>query len=204
MTTAQTDAPTDVRRFLIDGDTAAVLTEAVRSGEAGVRVRGGLGAMPAAVQNAVLARAGAAASDVLALDMVDILGAAWRKHAALRQAAAETLAAPDSEQVVHMIAHKVSFKHAPSVEIRYQDQPIATILIEAVLDMEIKGLLAVVRSGYLTGVQGGTCDVVGTLSLSGTPIARRQRTLELRFAIGFRQGIPLLRGPDLPEPRRHS
>jgi hypothetical protein len=178
MTTVQIGAPTDIRTILLDGDATAVVTEAVRSGPAGARVRGALGALPEAVQNAVLARAGSACADVLALDIVDILGAAWRQHAALRRAAAETMAAPDSEQLVHMVAHTVSFRHAPSVEVRDRDRPVAVIDIEALLEMEIKGLLAVVRGGYLTGIQGGTCDVTGALAVGGTPIARRQRTIE--------------------------
>jgi hypothetical protein len=202
MTMAQIDSSVDLCSILFDGraDAATALTEAVRSGPAVEKLAG----MPDADRTVVLDRVGAVAADVLALDMTSILGAAWRQHTALRKAAAETMTAPGTEQVIGMYAHQVSFAYAPSVEVQVADATVVTVDLETRLEMEIRGLRAVIRAGCLIGIRGGTCEVAATLTVGDSEIRRRQRSIELPLAISIKLGIPLLGGPDLPEARTDS
>jgi hypothetical protein len=199
MTATQTDSYPDLCSILFNGrdDAATALAEIVSSGEAGGR----LADLPHAVRNVALERVGSVAADVLALGTTDIFAAAWRKHSEFRRAAAETLAPPGTEKVVAMTEHAATFVHRPSVEVQLANVTVVTIDFEARLEMKIKGLLAVIRAGCLTGVRSGVCDVVGTLAVDGFEILHRERTIELPLAISIKEGIPLLRGPDLLEGR---
>jgi hypothetical protein len=199
MTAAQIDSYPDLCSILFDGraEAATALADAVASGEAGEKLAG----LPDAVRNVVLERVGHAAADVLGLGLTDILGAAWRKHSELRRAAAETLSPTGTEKVVAMTAHGVSFAHRPSVEVQAAGVTLVTIDFEARLEMQIKGLLAVVRAGCLTEIRGGVCDLAGAVAVGGFEILRRERTIELPLAMTIKEGIPLLRGPDLPAAR---
>jgi hypothetical protein len=132
---------------------------------------------------------------MLDLDVTDIVGQAWGKHSALRRAAAATLAAPDTEQLVEMMTHGMTFEHRPSVEIHVADLPVATIELVARLEITVHGMLAVVRGGRLTAIRAGTADLAGTLTFAGQQVAQRQVSLALPVVVRLRSGLALLDEP---------
>jgi hypothetical protein len=191
-----TEPSTPLRAIYFDSPAEAVagLTEAVRSG-AGDQLHGALGRMPAAAQTAVLGQVGSAAAGLLELDLAAILGLAWGKYAALRRAAEETAADWDTEQLVGLANHRVSFAHEPSVQVHVGDLPVAEIALRLELELRIKGLLAVVRGGRLTAIRTGRCEVGGTLTVAGRQVAERQISVELPRALRLGKGIALLDAP---------
>ena len=189
-----TDTDNSVRSIFFESraDAVTALGAAVRSGAAADRVRGALGRMPEAGKNAVLAEVGEVAAAIMDLDVTDIFGLAWAKHAALRRAAATSLANPDAEELVELVTHSMSFEQQPSVEIHVADLPVATVRLRVQLEILIQGLLAVVKAGRLTAVRAGSGEVTGTLSIEDQQVAQRRLTLNLPRTIRLRDGIALL------------
>jgi hypothetical protein len=184
-----TGEPTTVRSILFPSATgaAAALTAAARS----AGVHGTLGRMPDTAKEAVLAEIGRVGTGILAMDVSDILGRAWAKTSALRTAAEESHAEPDSEFLVELISHSVSFLHEPSIEIQDGDRPLTTMVLQVVLDIEVRGLLAVVAAGRLTAVRAGAGDFTGKLTVGGRPVAQRRVSLDLPGAVHFGDGFAL-------------
>ncbi|WP_250008894.1 hypothetical protein [Actinoplanes sp. M2I2] len=191
-----TGTTTTVRSVFFDSpaDAVTALDEAVRSGDAAGEVRGALGRMPGATRDAVLGEVGKVAAGVLELDVTDIFRSAWEKHAKLCEEAIASLRDPaGTERVVALAAHSVTFEQQPGVEIHLADLPVATVVLHVRLDIDVRGLLAVVQAGRLTGIRVGSADVTGALEVAGRPVIERQKSVELSQALRFGGGLRLAR-----------
>ncbi|HTF09762.1 MAG TPA: hypothetical protein VK659_16460 [Asanoa sp.] len=155
------------------------------------QLAGTLGRLPDSAREAVLGRIGKAAAGLLELDVTDVFSAAWSRSAALRRAARETAAAPDTEQIVGLTTLNTSFAHEPSVEVRVKGVPVATVVLRVVLEVEVSGLRAVVQRGCITAVQAGTCTITGTLHVAGNEVTRRQVNVDLPLVMRLKRGIAL-------------
>jgi hypothetical protein len=191
-----TEETTSVRSVFFDSpaDAATALTEAVRSGDAADAVRGQLGRMPAGAKDAVLAEVGQVAAGVLEMDVTDIFRSAWEKHTKLCEEALASLSdRAGAERVVPLAAHTITFEQQPGVEIHLADLPVTTVTLHVRLDLDVRGLLAVIEQGRLTAVRAGSADVTGALEIGGQPLLKRQKTIELKQAIRLGEGIYLAR-----------
>lgn len=188
-----TDETTTVRSIFFDSPADAVdaLGAAVRTGAAADEVRGKLGRMPGAAKDAVLGEVGKVAAGVLEKDVTEVFRSAWTKYDALRAAAAASLTDGNGERLVPLATHTVTFEQRPGVEIHMADLPVATVTLHIRLDIDVRGLLAVVAQGRLTDVRLGSADINGALELAGQPVLERQKTFELRHALRLGAGIPL-------------
>lgn len=187
---------TSVRSVFFDSPDDAVnaLTEAVRSGAAADEVRGQLGRMPGAAKDAVLGEVGKVAAGVLEMDVTDIFRSAWEKHTKLCEEALASLTDPaGAERVVPLAAHSITFEQQPGVEIHLADLPVTTVVLHVRLDLDVRGLLAVIEAGRLTGVRVGSADITGTLEVAGRPLLERQKTVELAPTLRLGRGVPLAR-----------
>jgi len=184
----------DLRTVLFEdpSEAAATVTAALVGGKPGEEISGALGRMPDAAKKAVLDRVGTAASGLLEQSLTDVVGAAWSKHTALRDAAVATLAEPGAFREVELATHTVSFAHNPAVELRVGDSAIGTVTLQISVEMQIKGLKAVVRRGRLATINAGSSDIVGSLKLMDSRVAERRLTLELPLDLPLGNGIPLL------------
>ena len=196
MTTADTTHAVDLRTVLFDdpGEAAATMTAALLAGEPGEEIGGALRGMPDAAREAVLDRVGTAAAGLLEQNVTDIVGAAWRKHAALRDAALATLADPGTVREPELATHTVSFAHEPAVEIRMGEQVVATVTVQVQVEMRIACLTVTVRRGRLTAIRAGTAELEAVVALMGREVVRRRAVLDLPVALPLGRGIPLLAG----------
>ena len=201
MTAADTTHAVDLRSVFFEDPSgaAATMTAALAGEQPGEGIGGALGRMPDAARQAVLDRVGTAAAGLLEQNVTDIVGAAWRKHAALRDAALATLAEPGTVRAPELATHTVSFAHEPAVEIRLGETLVATVTLQIQVEMQIKCLTATVRRGRLTAIRAGTCELAGTLTLMGRELTRRRMTLDLAASLPLGRGIPLL-ADDTGEP----
>jgi hypothetical protein len=181
--------------FNSPADAVAALTTAVGSGEAGEQIRGALGRMGDAGKSAVFGEVANVAADLLEFDVTDIFGAALGKHSALRREAAASLAEPHTERIAELATHSVSYDHRPSIEIHVANLPVAVIGLLVQLEIQVRGLLAVIRGGRLTAIRAGDCDLAGTLAIAGVRVAHRQVRLDLPLALRLGEGVRLLDEP---------
>ncbi|MEU4420907.1 hypothetical protein AB0F81_09785 [Actinoplanes sp. NPDC024001] len=190
-----------IRALFFDnpGDAAAQLAEALRSGAAAEEIRNGLGRMPAAGKDAVLAEVGTVADGILDMGVIDIFEQSWNRFTSLRDAATRSLTNPGGEELVEMATHSASFDFQPSVEVHLADLPVATVGLHAALGFTMRGLIGVVVDGALVALRAGTWDCDGTLSLAGQQVAHRQGTVDMPTEIRFRRPIPLLPNPPTGE-----
>ena len=186
----------DLRDLFFDNpDEAAEAMTAAVLGKPGDEIGTFLEGMPAAAKKAALTRLTDAATGLLNQDVTDIFGNAWRKHETIRNAAEATVAQPGTERKVNLATHAVSFAHEPCVELWIGDRKIATVTLQAQLELLIKSFEAVIKAGRLIGVRAGTCDIDASLTVSGMPVAQRQMTLQLPLMLRLRNGWPLVDEP---------
>lgn len=170
---------------------------------------GVLGSLPAAFsglsragRRAVAERVAAAADGLLDLDFSDLLVSGWCKHRALIAAARRTIATPGSEEIVDLCTHQITSTHSPYMDLFIEDVKVTSIEFEVCLTFTVKGAVALVRSGRLTAVRSGDCDVAGSLTVEGARICSREGHFQLPLLLRLGDnGLPLLREPQLPAPR---
>ncbi|GAA0448747.1 hypothetical protein Ade02nite_61570 [Paractinoplanes deccanensis] len=182
----------DLRGLFFDdpADAAGAMTGALTADDLG----GVLSGMPEAARKATLSRIGDAAAGLLELDLTEILCSGWGRHGQVLAAARAGMAEPETQRRVALAAHAISVVHRPSLEVHVGAQTTATVPLEVRLEMVIRGLQAVVRAGRLAGVEAGTCDIDGSLSIAGRPLVRRRASLALPMIVHLPNGWPLAEG----------
>lgn len=126
------------------------------------------------------------------LNLVDIIVHALSTYEELREAGRRTIDEPDSAEFVELIEHQVTFQNQPLIQVVVNGQQIATLHMLLSLVIEIQALTATVRTGRLTALQIGRCDVTGSVGIDGRPIADRQAQVKLPVSIPLGAGIPLV------------
>ncbi|HEY0530224.1 MAG TPA: hypothetical protein VGD29_01340 [Actinoplanes sp.] len=186
----------DLRALFFDdpSEAAEAMATAVL-GQPGGDMAGVVRAMPEAVRKAALTRVTDAATGLLEQDVTAVFCNGWQKHNDIRAAAWASLADPETTRRVGLATHAISLKHEPSVELRLGGQTLATVALRVQLEVLVKSLQAVVRTGRLVGVDAGTCDIDGSLAIGGRVVARRQVSLLLPLTVQLGRGW-LLVDPD--------
>ncbi|OEJ21662.1 hypothetical protein AS594_39815 [Streptomyces agglomeratus] len=128
----------------------------------------------------------------LAMDLIDLLGAGWRKHSALTAAARRTRDTPDSEELVALVSHHITSTHRPCVDLIIDGVNVGTINLAITVDFDLNGVIAIVRDARLAALRSGECTATGTLAIEENTVASRNRRLDLPGMIRLRSGIPLL------------
>ena len=144
------------------------------------------------MQDALRRQICTATEDLLNLDLVDVLMAAWRKHAALVAAARRTTAAPGSREVVDLATHHITMTQRPYIDLLCDEVRVGRVQLELQLAFTVAGLVAVVQGGLLVAVQAGHCTIAATLLIEGEQVATRSAHLDLPVTVRLGAGIPLL------------
>jgi hypothetical protein len=207
MSTTTTSAPLTARVVLFPDDEPGTGTglAAALSGSAAARpALARVARWPAAALEAVDAELGSVASGLMDIDVGDAVVLGWRKYSALVEAARRTVASPGSEEIVVLATHRISSTHRPSVDVWVDEVKVNTFEFVLSVQIDIRGLSAVVRGGDLVALHGGDGVVSVTLTLEGAPLAQRQRTVDLRVLVPLRHPISLVGGsPATPSDTSH-
>lgn len=200
MTAAIQPTPVTVGGFLFGAveDTTRSLSQALEQAEALPSLVVWLPS--AAAHKAAVREAAGAIADLVDFDLVDVLVAGWRKHAALTAAARRTLAAPGSTEVVDLATHRVTSTHRPWVDVVVGEVHVAKLDLEVYLELLVKVVVAVVRHGRLVDLRFLRCDVAASLSVEGIEVARKDGALDPSLVAGFGDGIPLTPDPATTPP----
>lgn len=154
-----------------------------------------VGRLPAAALTAVDQELGTVTSGLMDIDLGDAVVLGWRKYSALVEAARRTLASPGSEEVVVLATHRISSTYRPSVDVTVDNLKVNTFEFLLSVQLDIRGLSAVVRGGDLVALYGGDCLVTATLTLEGAQLAHRERTVDLRLMVPLRRPVALVDKP---------
>jgi hypothetical protein len=195
MTTSAAAEPWTVRSVLFGGagaDPTAALARSMEGGGVGGAMLRHLGGLSSAARHEVNRQVAVVADGLLELDVVDLLVAGWRKHAALVTAARRTLAAPGGAEVVDLVSHRIRSLHRPDVAVLVDGVRVAKIDFELTVVFEIQALAAVVRTGRLVALRGGRCDLGAALAAEGILLVRQHRQFDLDARLALGAGIELV------------
>ncbi len=166
---------------------------------AGGSLASAMAALPEATREAAIRQVTTAAAGLLDVNLADVLVAGWRAHENLTAAARRTLAVPGSTELVDLATHRLTASQQPYVSILVDGHRVATVRFELSLVFAVSALLVEVRSGRLTALHAGRCDVTGTLAIQGAPAVTEHAQLDLPGLIPLGQGIRLLSAHEYPE-----
>jgi hypothetical protein len=152
----------------------------------------GVRRLPATAFKAVEGELGTVTAELLDIDLGDLVVLSWRKYSVLVEAARRTRAAPGTEEVVVLATHRVSSTYRPSVDVTVDNVKVNTFEFVLSVQIDIRGLSAVVRGGDLVALYGGDCLITATLTLEGARLAHREQTVDLRLFVPLRQPFALV------------
>lgn len=154
-------------------------------------VRQQLGGFTPATQDQAVQQLARISAEVLDLDLTGALIGAWSRYAALREAGQRTAVAPESEEIVELLSHRITIDNRPSVDLLVNGNLVATVHILLLLQVTVEALTAMVRRGRLVGLQAGRCEFEASVSIEGTTVASRRAQLKPLFSTRLGSGIPL-------------
>ena len=155
-----------------------------------------LGPLKTAARNAIDREVASSVASLLDFDLIDLLAAGWRKHAALVAAAKRTIADPAAEEIVDLATHRITSIQRPTVDVFVDDVRVGTVHLELSLEGVLKGVVATVRRGRLVNVHFGIWEATASLSAEGVELARREGHLDNGLMTGLGDGIPLVSDAD--------
>lgn len=190
--------PITVRALLFgsDEDSVAAITRALS--EEGVldEAKQTLQKLSAAGRGRVISETATLISDLLALDVGDLLLAAWRTRAKLIAAAQRTREVPGSRAVVDLATHRVTQTYRPYIDLRLDGQHIHWRLhrfkLELLLSFDVHALVGVVRDGRLVELGSGSCELACSLTIDKYRLAERKARLEPPLVVRLGSGVLLL------------
>ncbi len=194
--------PLSVRYLLFGSEQAEaeeLMSSSARQAGVGAAVGRALGGLTTAGRDTVCHEVGHVADTLLDIDATDVIAAAWKKHSDLRAAGRRTYQTPGTEEVVQLATHTITSTHRPYVDVFVDDVEITRVDIELSLRFVMKGVLALVRDGWLVALHAGTCDATAGLGCEHVQLAERKASFSIPGTMVLRQGIDLR-----PDPRAGS
>jgi len=193
MRTADLTQHVSIRNVLFGNDPAAVnsLVDALTSEKATSAIRDGLVSLSEVTRRAAVHQLSQVISGLLNVDLTDVLIMAWRKYSALAAAARRTADSANTEELVDLATHRISWLYQPYVELFVDNLKVATVNVQINLNFEVKGLVVAIRAGRMTAVHAGSCIVTAALAAEDLKIAERTAQFELPFVIHLGDGVPL-------------
>jgi hypothetical protein len=190
------DPRVTARAFLFgegrEADTAEVLSRAIAERGLAASTLHGIRRLSGSARGMVDREVGAAADNLLDIDLGDALVSGWRKHSELKESARRTLAMPGSEDVVVLARHQVTAVHHPQVDLMLDEIKLNTFEFDLTAVFDLTGLSAVVKAGDLVALQGGSCLVTVTLDLEGARLAEGRRQVDLNILVHLQPAIALI------------
>jgi hypothetical protein len=122
--------------------------------------------------------------DALAVDLDQVLVAAWSKHKALAADLEESRKAKEETILVPLADHTIRSTHSPSVEVMVNDRRVAAFKFSANVLLRIQGAVLKLQAGQITGVEAGSWQGIGQLKC-GTLTLVEHETKEFRLPTTF-------------------
>jgi hypothetical protein len=138
-----------------------------------------------------LREAGRAAAAFLDIDLGDVMLAGWSKYDELKDAGRRTLGTLD-EKTIELAGRDLVLRQHPKVELTWQEQAIAEIQFEVLVEVRVHAVVAVVRDGSLVRLGAGSCDVEVSLQTpGGGVIGPRTKQLDPSLVVDLGEGFRL-------------
>jgi len=134
------------------------------------------------------------------IDVVDLLKTGWKDVKALREAGAETLAAPGTTKTVELHKLTLAWRYDPEFEVFVQETKVVGVPFACDIVVEMVELFAVVTHGCLIALKVEAMQVgLELLAATKTFVSESVQLIPAKeIAIGH--GLPLVKGATCPNP----
>jgi hypothetical protein len=134
--------------------------------------------------------AAARLTEVLDLDVLELIGQAWSKARELREYADPLKHPADETSIVHLGEHAVTCEVYPVLDIKLDELPLRELRFTLNLAAKFRGVALTIRGGAIRDVAPGACAALVELKY-GKSILKREETPEVRLPgrFEFRQGL---------------
>jgi hypothetical protein len=134
--------------------------------------------------------AAARLKEVLDLDVLELIGQAWRKARELREYADPLKHPPEETSIVHLGEHAVTCEVHPVLAVRLGDVALPELRFTVNLVAKFKSAALTIRGGAIRAVAPGVCAAVAELKYRSVSL-KREETPELRLPgrFEFRDGL---------------
>lgn len=193
MPTTDLDQPITVRTILCGSDEDAVeaLQATITSGSAATPLAGALATLPKATRAAAVEQFSRVVAGLLAVDLTEALMSGWRKYPAFTAAARRTAHEADTEELLDLVTHEISWAQEPSVELFVDELKVATVHFRLALNIEVKAMVAAIGAGRLTAVHSGKCTLEAVLEAGEITLLERQAHVNLPLVLSLGGGLVL-------------
>ena len=181
-------------------DTPAAIAQRLRSADLGADLGRVLDRVPPLTRDAAIRQVSATATELLDVNLADVVAAGWRQHEDLTGAARRPQAAPGSTQLVELARPRLTAHQDPYVSVLLDGHQVGTVRFRITLGFSVSPLLAEVRQGRLAAVHSGRCQVTAALAVQDITVVSEQRQLDLPGMVTLRHGIRLLPAHEYPAP----
>lgn len=143
------------------------------------------GGVPAAAAEGLGGAFASALEEMLSPELGEVLAASWSRLAALSDAMERTRTG-EVAMFVPLMAHKVTSRHLPTVDLVCAGKAVASLPFDIALTLDLQGLELEVRRGAIAGVRSGKAAVQAALGLSGkTLLQKTTPSLDLPGRLAF-------------------
>jgi hypothetical protein len=139
-----------------------------------------------------------ALAELLDMPVGNLAVGAWQKHRRVRAACEQTRRRPRSRQIVRLMAHTVTARQEPTVELTISGTTHRLLVLVLEVKIQVSGVHVVVERGHIAAVRPGTASASATLSAAKVRLAHGSiPTIDL-------QQLRPTRHTDRQPPPRHT
>ena len=133
-------------------------------------------------------------SQLFDLNVLDVLGEAWKKFSEVEEYADPQKHGPSEKNLVPLAEHTVKSQHHPELKILLHGQEIGSIKFDLAFSLVLDGFVLGIQNARIMEIHSGDAKGEGSLSLAGVSLWKHEWA-PVRFPgqIAFGTGIPLRR-----------
>lgn len=155
---------------------------------------------PLAVRQLARNRLAAAVSQIIGIDLTDLLLEAWSRWDELLEAADKSTNDPDVETLVSLGSRPFGTGREYELEIVIDGKRLDTVQLAFRVWLEFRELAAAVANGCITRVESGSCHLEATLTADDVVLTKWPRDIDLTTALIVDPPLRIRR-PATPAPR---
>ena len=115
----------------------------------------------------LLDRFGDYLSQLLDIDLEDILVNGWKKFEKIEEFLEKSKKSPDKTLYLALSKHTIRSQHHPYIEISIDEETIEKIVFDITLKLALEGFVLEIRGGEIEAVETGECRASGKVTCKG-------------------------------------
>jgi hypothetical protein len=129
---------------------------------------------------------------MLDVNLVAPIVGAWKDFKEVRACADRNKHPPDETISLSLVDHDIEASLKPFLDVTIGDLPVRHVRFEIACDIELHGVVAIIRDAAIVGLRLGGCRAGATVKCEGEKIfERKSRKLEVPGQIRLAKGIPI-------------